>query len=91
MAYLVGLMCSFTVIDILIFATRFLYLSIALQSSNMKRAMPWSDEEEDSSEESSSHSDNESDDGVGKTKEKNKSRSEQSSKGTNLMLALPFI
>lgn len=50
-------------------------------SSNMKRAMPWSDEEEDSSEESSSHSDNESDDGVGKKKEKNKSRSEQSSKG----------
>lgn len=57
----------------------------------MKRAMPWSDEEEDSSEESSSHSDNESDDGVGKMKEKTKSRNEQSSKGTNFILPLPFL
>ncbi|KAE8009759.1 hypothetical protein FH972_006177 [Carpinus fangiana] len=48
----------------------------------MKRAMPWSDEEEDSSsdESSSSHSNSEAEDGVSKRKAKDQSKASQPSK-----------
>lgn len=48
----------------------------------MKRAMPWSDEEEDSSsdESSSSHSNSETEDGVSKRKAKDQSKAIQPSK-----------
>ncbi|KAK4777205.1 hypothetical protein SAY86_005893 [Trapa natans] len=49
-------------------------------SSAMKRATPWSNEEDESSEESSSQSDSDSDGVVGKTKAKNSLKPEKSSK-----------
>lgn len=58
----------------------FLCLLESFISSAMKRAMPWSDEEEDSSEESSSHSGSESDGVDGKTKGKDSLKPEKSSK-----------